>query len=129
MRQVLRDVLTFAALTMLVSACTVEDVKETHAADSIAAATSKSPPPVASGSRAPVQASATGAASAPAATDSGAMTGRPAASTSDSGGNLAPDSVDVGRRGKANLLPLSRLRLEVDLSAKQLTAFDGDQKI
>src|SRR4051812_46886512 len=119
MRRVLRDTVAFAALTMLVGACTVEDVKETRAADSIAAATSKSPPPVASGSRAPVQASAAGAPSAATSTDSGAMAGRPpaAGSASDSGGTLAPDSVDVGRRGKASLLPLARVRLEVDLAA------------
>jgi lipoprotein-anchoring transpeptidase ErfK/SrfK len=35
----------------------------------------------------------------------------------------------VGRRGKGALVPQSRMRLEVDLAAKQLTAFDGDQQI
>ena len=73
MRQVLREAMTFAALAVAAGACTVEDVKDTRSADSLAAATSKNPP------------------KAPAAA--------------------------------------SRMRLEVDLSAKRLTAFDGDSSI
>jgi len=34
MRRVLRDVMTFAALAVVAGACTVEDVKDTRAADS-----------------------------------------------------------------------------------------------
>ncbi len=44
MRRILCKVMMFAALTMAVGACTVEDVKETRAADSVAALTSKTPP-------------------------------------------------------------------------------------
>jgi lipoprotein-anchoring transpeptidase ErfK/SrfK len=135
----------FAALTMLVGACTVEDVKDARAGDSLAAATSKSPPaaqPVA----APASAQAANAAStntpavpvssntpaAPATSpsaDTSTMAGGAAVPAAGAQGSLSPDSVDVGRRGKSNLVPRARLRLEVDLTAKQLTAFDGDQRI
>ena len=129
MRQVLRAVLIFAALTM--SACTVEDVKDARAGDSAAAAASKSPPATSAITPAPATAgtgaTTTGSAVAPAPATPGA-TGADT-SASPSGNNLAPDSVDVGRRGKTALAPQSRMRLEVDLTAKQLTAFDGDQKI
>jgi lipoprotein-anchoring transpeptidase ErfK/SrfK len=64
----------------------------------------------------------------PAPASSGATTSADT-SASDSSGNLAPDSVDVGRRNKSALVPRSPMRLEVDLSAKQLTAYDGDQRI
>ena len=125
----LREAMTLAALTLLVGACTVEDVKDTRAADSAAAATGKALPPAANATQG-TAAAGTGASTAVA---SGAMAGSgaapTAASASDSAGNLAPDSVDVGRRNKANLLPLSRLHLEVDLESKQLTALDGDQSI
>ena len=120
-----REAVTFAALTLLVGACTVEDVKDTRAADSAAAATSKAPSSAQGGT-----AMTSGASTSVA---SGAMAGSgtaPApASAPDSAGNLAPDSVDVGRGDKANLRPLSRLHLEVDLESKQLTALNGDQSI
>ena len=125
----LREAMAFAALTLVVGACTVEDVKDTRAADSAAAATSKAPPPAANAAQ------GTAAAGSGASTSgaSGAMAGSGAASApasaSDSAGNLAPDSVDVGRRDKASLRPLSRLHLEVDLESKQLTALDGDRTI
>jgi len=127
----LRDSVTFAALAVLVGACTVEDVKDTRAADSAAAATTKAAPVAVNG--APSATQATSAAGGTVATSGGAVAGTgtaPAVDTaSSSEGSLAPDSVDVGRRNKAALVPMSRLRLEVDLAAKQLTAFDGDQRI
>lgn len=116
MRRVFRDVMMLAALTTMAGACTVEDVKDARVGDSAAAATSKSPPP------------ARGSTTAPARATSGAATVADS-SASASGGNLAPDSVDVGRRNKSALVPQSRMRLEVDLGAKQLTAYDGDQPI
>jgi lipoprotein-anchoring transpeptidase ErfK/SrfK len=126
-------VVTFAALTLLVGACTVEDVKDTRAADSAAAATSKAPTPAGNAAQSSAQGTAAAGGVASTSVASGAMAGSDAASTAgaapDSAGNLAPDSVDVGRRDKAHLRPLSRLRLEVDLESKQLTALDGDQSI
>src|SRR5689334_17057390 len=137
MRQVLRDAMRLAALAMLAGACTVEDVKDTRAADSAAAATSKNPPPTSGNASGPVAAQATsssgalasGNAAPPTSTDSGAMAGAAGAPSTGAQNNLSPDSVDVGRRGKGALVPQSRMRLEVDLAAKQLTAFDGDQQI
>jgi len=128
MRWVLRDVMTFAALTFAVGACTVEDVKETRAADSVAAATSKFQP-TPPGAKAPATAATPASTSAPAPTDTARAAGSATAPGASSSGNLSPDSVDVGRRDKSALVPKSSLRLEVDLGAKQLTAFDGDQKI
>ena len=132
MRRVLRDVMTFAALAVVAGACTVEDVKDTRAADSAAAATGKTPPATSASASPPAATTTTASgattpagAAAPAPADTGAM--RSGADTSQN--NLSPDSVDVGRRRKGALVPQSRMRLEVDLSAKQLTAFDGDQKI
>jgi lipoprotein-anchoring transpeptidase ErfK/SrfK len=52
----------------------------------------------------------------------------PAAVTSPTG-NLAPDSVDIGQRAKADSHAVSRLRLEVDLSARKLYVYDGDARI
>jgi lipoprotein-anchoring transpeptidase ErfK/SrfK len=136
MRRVLRDVMMFAALTMAVGACTVEDVKDTRQADSLAAATSRNPPAVPGTAKAaptPAAASMPGAtadANVRSPSDSAALAGgAAAASASGAQGNLAPDSVDVGRRNKSALVPQSRMRLEVDLAAKQLTAFDGDPRI
>src|SRR5881227_3791165 len=114
MRRGLRDVVTFAALTILVGACTVEDVKQTRSADSVAAATSKSPPTSvgahvpAPATQTPVSGASAAGAPATSVTTSGAAV--PADSTAASGaggvattaggssatGNLAPDSVDVG---------------------------------
>ena len=127
MRQVLREAVIFAALALTVGACTVEDVKDARTGDSSAAATSKNPPRSAAGSSTPVQSAPTTGMSAPSPDTMGAMAGAAAASTT--GGNLAPDSVDVGRRDKGALTPQSALRLEVDLNAKRLTAFNGDQQI
>ncbi len=128
----LREAMTLAALTLL-GACTVEDVKDTRAADSAAAATSKAPPPAANAAQSSTLGTAAADTGASTSVTTGAMAGSGAASApasaSDSAGNLAPDSVDVGRRDKASLRPLSRLHLEVDLESKQLTALDGDQSI
>jgi lipoprotein-anchoring transpeptidase ErfK/SrfK len=130
MRLVLREAVMLAALTMAVGACTVEDVKDARTGDSAAAATSKNPPAVAGAATPATTASAPGAApatSASASSDSAAPTGTaPAAGAQN---NLAPESVDVGRRGKSALTPEARMRLEVDLGAKQLIAYDGDRKI
>jgi len=132
MRQMLRGAMRLAALTLLVGGCTVEDVKDARAGDSLAAATSKTPPAQPAAAPGSAQSTTPAAANAPAApqsVDSSAMAGGGATPAAGAQGNLAPDSVDVGRRGKGNLVPLARLRLEVDLAAKQLTAFDGDQRI
>ena len=125
MRQVLRETVMFAALAVTVGACTVEDVKDARTGDSAAAATSKNPPTVATSANAPAQAAPGTSASTPLASAAGPGD----SSASSSGGNLAPDSVDVGGRDKAALTPQSALRLEVDLNAKRLTAFNGDQQI
>jgi lipoprotein-anchoring transpeptidase ErfK/SrfK len=37
--------------------------------------------------------------------------------------------VDVGRRAKRDSLPLSRMRLEVDIAARRLYVYDGDQRV
>ncbi|HKH91890.1 MAG TPA: L,D-transpeptidase [Gemmatimonadaceae bacterium] len=123
-----------AGLGLLLGACTVEDASDKRAADSAAAATAPG-----------AGQSATGAGAA--GSQTGAMAGQPAgttptggatdtgmaAGTIDSagagGGNLSPDSVDVGRSTKAKLLPLASTRIEVDLGAKQLYVFDGDKRV
>jgi len=123
-----------AGLGLLLGACTIEDASDKHAADSAAAATAPG---------AGQTASTPGAAGS----QPGAMAGQPATTTpagaaTDSGmaagsvdsagagtGSLSPDSVDVGRSSKAKLLPLASTRIEVDLGAKQLYVFDGDQRV
>jgi lipoprotein-anchoring transpeptidase ErfK/SrfK len=121
-----------AALALAVAACTVEDASDKRAADSAAAATAKGD----------LQTSASGGAvaspqaapgSGQMATTAGTMgdsTGvAGAAGATPSTGNLSPDSVDVGRTSKATLLPLASTRIEVDLNAKRLTVFDGDNQV
>ena len=129
MRQVLRETVMFAALLVTVGACTVEDVKDARAGDSLAAATAKNPPKVATSASAPAPSTAATGTNAAAPTDSVALAAGAPASTPGTGGSLSPDSVDVGRRDKGALAPQSVLRLEVDLNAKRLTAFNGDQRI
>jgi len=129
-----------AALALAVAACTVEDASDKRAADSAAAATAKGE----------VQTSASGGAVAspqPAAgaaqtvptggtmgdsasrTSAAATTPATAPATAPATGNLAPDSVDVGRTSKSTLLPAASTRIEVDLTAKRLTVFDGDKQV
>ena len=141
MRQTLRDAVTIAALTLLVGACTVEDVKDARAGDSIAAATSKSPasaqPAAAPGSAqagnaastntpvAPVSSNTPAAPATSPSADTGTMAGRAAAPAAGAQGSLSPDSVDVGRRGKSSLVPAGR-GASRSIRRKELTAFDGD---
>ncbi|HEV7991150.1 MAG TPA: L,D-transpeptidase [Gemmatimonadaceae bacterium] len=72
---------------------------------------------------------------APGAATSGASTATPTVDNAAAAGvaesaSLSPDSVDVGRKGnKADTLPLSSIRLEVNLSARTLTVFDHDQPV
>jgi lipoprotein-anchoring transpeptidase ErfK/SrfK len=149
MRRGIRDVLLLGALATMVGACTIEDAKDTRRADSLAALTSKPGPVATSAATTPAVGAAQATVnstsqSAPMQTAGGAATaavdstgGSANASAGSAGamagtsttGSLSPDSVDAGRRDKSKLLPLSRMRLEVDLAAKQLTAFDGDQQI
>ena len=139
---------TTAALALLAAACTIEDASDKRAADSAAAATangavqtSASPGTVASPQAAPMTDSAAIAAGAaagamPSDSVSGGtppMPGSPASGTAAAGtpatGNLSPDSVDVGRTSKKQLLPRASTRIEVDLGAKQLYVFDGDKRV
>jgi lipoprotein-anchoring transpeptidase ErfK/SrfK len=133
--------ITAAALALLVAACTIEDASDKRAADSTAALTAKGdvrttasggaiaspqPAPVAGDSMvqpAPANAGATDTTSAGAA---GAAPATGASATPAATGSLSPDSVDVGRTSKATLLPVASTRIEVDLTKRQLTVFDGD---
>jgi lipoprotein-anchoring transpeptidase ErfK/SrfK len=72
---------------------------------------------------APANAGATDTTSAGAA---GAAPATGASATPAATGSLSPDSVDVGRTTKATLLPIASTRIEVDLTKRQLTVFDGD---
>jgi lipoprotein-anchoring transpeptidase ErfK/SrfK len=131
-----------ASLAVLAAACTIEDASEKRAADSLAAAsangavqTSASPGAVASPQTAPMPGtSATDSAAIAAGAMPGATTGAPPAggvppTGTPSTGNLSPDSVDVGRTNKAALLPLASTRIEVDLAARRLYVYDGDQRV
>jgi lipoprotein-anchoring transpeptidase ErfK/SrfK len=136
-----------AALGLLLGACTIEDASDKRAADSAAAASAPgagqtATSPAAVGTQPAPGAGQPGPATSPgAATDSSMAAGSIAAGTTDSagptsaagtagtGGSLSPDSVDVARRTKAELLPLSSTRVEVDIAAKQLYVFDGDKRV
>ena len=134
--------LAAAALAILAAACTIEDASDKRAADSLAAATangavqtSASPGAVASPQAplpgtgatdsAAIAAGATPAAPAPG--DTAALAGASAGSPAT--GNLSPDSVDVGRTTRKELLPLAGTRIEVDLAARRLHVYDGDQRV
>jgi lipoprotein-anchoring transpeptidase ErfK/SrfK len=130
---------------LLLGACTIEDASDKRAADSAAAATANggaqtaSPGSVAAqtppGSTLPGSTQPNAASPMPggAAGDSGS-----AAAAGDSagvnrsaagGGNLSPDSVDVGRRPRGENLPVSSTRIEVDLAAKHLYVYDDDKRV
>ena len=126
--------LTLGVGALALSACTVSDASDQKAAnDSAAAAQSAT-----QGAPSPTT-GATGAAGAAASTPGAAtgttpgVPGANTAATSDSGaapsGTLSPDSVDVGRRARLEALPLSSMRLEVDLAARQLHVYDGDARV
>lgn len=131
-----------AGLALLAAACTIEDTSDKRAADSAAAATangavdtSASPGTVASPQTAPMPGTTATDSAAAAGTSDGApvegaapVSGAPAAGTPATG-NLSPDSVDVGRTTKKDLLPLASTRIEVDVSAKQLYVYDGDKRV
>lgn len=151
--------ITTATLVLLVAACTIEDASDKRTADNAAAATAKdrvqtstssgavAPPQAAPATgdtttrTPPVNASATdstasGAASMPSAGASAAAPGTAPATTTNGAtastpatSSLSPDSVDVGRTSKATLLPVASTRVEVDLTARKLTVFDGDAPV
>ena len=140
--------LASATLCLLLGACTIEDASDKRAADSAAAATANGAAqtaptpgtvggqPVPATGQQPTTAVPTGtgdssaAGAVPASSgDSAGASGTASASGAPSGGNLSPDSVDVGRRRRADALPLSSARLEVDLGAKQLYLYDNDRRV
>ena len=122
---------TAAALAILAAACTIEDASEKRAADSLAAATangtvqtSASPGTVASPQTAPMPGTtATDSAAIAAGATAADSAGTPAT------GNLSPDSVDVGRTNRNVLLPLASTRIEVDVAARRLYVYDGDERV
>ena len=129
------------AASLMVGGCTIEDASDKRAADSAAAATSQTGmgQPAPSGVQPapastpvagmPSQDSAGGAVAGTAPmTGASPTTGESPATGASPSGNLSPDSVDVGRKAK-DALPLSRTRLEVDLAARQLYVYDGDQRV
>ena len=134
-----------AGLGLLLGACTIEDASDKQrAADSAAAATAPGAGQTALGPGAastqtvpgtgqPGAMAPTGAATdsgvAAGTIDSAGATGVPGATGVSGTGSLSPDSVDVARRTKAELLPLSSTRIEVDIAAKQLYVYDGDQRV
>ena len=123
------------------SGCTISDggdktlPAKTSAESSQTAATASSP---VDSSGAAMGSSTTGSAAFPSAA-AGAPNAAPTSATGTTpstasgsvpaGGALSPDSVDVGRRAKGDTLPPSRMRLEVDLAARKLYVYDGDQRI
>jgi lipoprotein-anchoring transpeptidase ErfK/SrfK len=131
-----RSALTLGAAAMLLGACTVRDASEQPAANAAAGASTQ----VAAGGAAPA-ATPAGAMSMPAgdsataATAPGAMAPGAAApgasvpAAGPEGANMSPDSVDVGRAGNKDTLPLSSMRLEVDLAARKLHVYDGDKRL
>ena len=143
-----------AMLALLAAACTIEDASDKRAADSAAAATAKggaaqtsssggavaappstpaaaqTAPTTGSGGDSANPANAAGAATGDGALSGAAMPGTPApANATPTSSSLSPDSVDAGRTSKATLLPLASTRIEVDLAAKRLDVFDGDQRV
>lgn len=124
-----------AALALMVAACTIEDASDKRAADSAAAATAKGDVqmPASGGGVAAPQPSPDARPTMPATgstSDSGSSAGTTATTgTTPATGNLSPDSVDVGRTSRSTLLPLASTRIEVDLNARRLTVFDGDQRV
>jgi hypothetical protein len=154
MQRALRQLVALAAgaAGLIASGCTIEDASDKRAADSAAAANQPAAGQTSMNPGAAQTAPAPGQTMAPGAGTTGAMDSSamvapgdgapqagaaPASATPTGGapvagapgkGNLSPDSVDVGRK-KADLLPLSSMRLEVDLSARQLHVYDGDRQV
>jgi len=130
-----------AGLGLLLGACTIEDAGGKRAADSAAAATANgsgaqsaaSPasgtPQSAPNAGQPAPGAPTGTATDSVAAASAAGGTSPGAAAATGSANLSPDSVDVGRRSRADTLPPSSMRLEVDLAAKQLYVYDGDKRV
>jgi lipoprotein-anchoring transpeptidase ErfK/SrfK len=137
--------ITLGAGSLALSACTIEDAggKKQPAASGTAAttqtaqATTPAAPSTgaqagASGSDASVAAGMAG--STPGSAPGTATGGTSSAATTPaaanpSGGALSPDSVDVGKRSKADSLPIAKTRLEVDLAARKLYVYDGDSRV
>ena len=145
MRPVARRTSTIVtgALALFVAACTIEDASDKRAADSAAAASEKggTQTSASSGTVGPAQpvpaagqtVPATGTTASDSTNPSTAAPGTAGTSATTSAtpatGNLSPDSVDVGRTSKATLLPVASTRIEVDLNAKQLRVFNGDNQV
>jgi lipoprotein-anchoring transpeptidase ErfK/SrfK len=131
MRSVARHCFTLAlgAAALTLSGCTVSDVKDTSAATDTSAAARAGQP----GQSAP----AGDAVAAPAGDSLGAATapGTPSAASGSAAApgatasNMSPDSVDVGRAAKADSMPASSMRLEVNLAKRTLTVFDHDKQV
>ena len=108
--------LAVGAAGLTLSGCTIEDASDKRAADSAAARQSVT------GQTAPAPAAAV-APQPMTPTDSSAIaSGAPS-------GNLSPDSVDVGRHATRDTLPASSTRLEVNVAARRLYVYDGDQRV
>jgi lipoprotein-anchoring transpeptidase ErfK/SrfK len=121
-----------AALAILTAGCTIEDTSDKRAADSAAAATANGAvDPAGPGAGASPQAAPMPGASAAdsAAVSAGATPGDASAAGTPATGNLSPDSVDVGRTSKSALLPLASTRIEVDVAARRLYVYDGDERV
>jgi lipoprotein-anchoring transpeptidase ErfK/SrfK len=107
------------AAALLLAACTIEDAGDRRVADSLAAATAKSPPGNLSGTY------AAGAG----ASGSSAARGAAPADSATLNGSLSPASVDVGRSMTTDSLPATSERLDVDIAARRVTLLDDDRQV
>jgi lipoprotein-anchoring transpeptidase ErfK/SrfK len=110
-----------SAAALLLAACTIEDAGERRVADSLAAATAKTPPGNVSANG--------GRAGASGSSVSGAAGGAAAPDSTSLNGSLSPDSVDVGRRMTTDSLPATSERLDVDIAARRVTLLDDDRRV
>ena len=103
------------ALVALLCGCQVKEASDQRGAGSDSGVKTTSAPPATS------SAPATGAATS-------TSTSTSVSSAGPSSGALSPDSVDAGAATKAAAQSTSRMRLEVDLAARKLYAYDGESR-
>ncbi|HTK48990.1 MAG TPA: L,D-transpeptidase family protein [Gemmatimonadaceae bacterium] len=113
------------AAALLLAACTIEDASDRRVADSLAAATAKTPP----GNVSATYAGGTGATNASTTNARTPSATGPAADSATLNGSLSPDSVDVGRTMTTDSLPATSERLDVDLAARRVTLLEDDRQL
>lgn len=106
--------IALGATVLLLGACVVSDATDKSAADTLAAGATTGSTPI----------------SPPGPAPAGGAVALDSAGVSASSGSMSPDSVTVsGATRASDTLPLSTIRLEVDVAARRLTVYDRDRSI